>query len=73
MNIPNENGEVLEKTLSGSNSDAVKTTSRGLHYFKLTLHFVTFNKEHFEWLTRLIRDIQVGRLPVQTPGLLCQV
>ena len=35
--IPNENGKVPEETLAGSNSVAMKTTLRGLHYFKMTL------------------------------------
>ena len=37
-NAPNQNdGKVLEETLADSNSDSVKTTLRGLHYFKMAL------------------------------------
>ena len=35
--VPNQNGNILEETLVGSNSDAVKTTLRRLLYFKITL------------------------------------
>ena len=35
--VPNQNGKVLEETLAGSNSEAVKTTFRGLRSFKMTL------------------------------------
>ena len=77
--VPNQNGKVLEETLAGFNSDAVKTTLRYLRYFKMTLpllqvfqkslpillHFVTKNREYYEWLCRLRRNIQVGRLPFQ--------
>ena len=35
--VPNQNEKVLEKTLAGSNSDAVKTTLRRVHYFKMAL------------------------------------
>ena len=35
--ILNENGKVVEETLAVSNSVAVKTTLRGLRYFKITL------------------------------------
>ena len=35
--IPNQNGKVLEENLAGFNSDAVKTTLRGLRYFKMIL------------------------------------
>ena len=34
--VPNQNGKVPEQTLAGSNSDAVKTTLRSRHYFKMT-------------------------------------
>ena len=35
--VPNQNGKVLEETLAGSNSDAVKITLRQrLRYFKMT-------------------------------------
>ena len=37
INIQNQNGKVLEEMLAGSNSDAVKTTLRDLHNFKITL------------------------------------
>ena len=33
-NVQNQNGKVLEELLPGSNSDAVKTTLRGLHDFQ---------------------------------------
>ena len=36
-NILNQNGKVLEETLPGSNSNAVKTTLRGPCCFKMTL------------------------------------
>ena len=37
-NAPNQNdGKVLEETLADSNSDSVKTTLRGLRYFKMAL------------------------------------
>ena len=36
--VPNQNGKVLEETLAGSKSDAVKTTlTRHLRYFKMIL------------------------------------
>ena len=35
--VPNQNGKVLEETVAGSNSDAVKTTLWCLRYFKMTL------------------------------------
>ena len=38
--VINQNGKVLEETLTGSNSDAVKTTGRGLCYFKMKLPFL---------------------------------
>ena len=34
---PTQNEKVLEETLAGSNSDAVKTTLRRIRYFKITL------------------------------------
>ena len=34
--VPNQNGKILEETLAGSNSDAVKKSSR-LRYFKKIL------------------------------------
>ena len=36
-NILNQNEKVLQETLAGSNSDVVKTTLKGLSYFKMTL------------------------------------
>ena len=37
-NAPNQNdGKVLEEMLADSNSDSVKTTLRGLRYFKMAL------------------------------------
>ena len=36
-NILKKNETVLEETLADSNSDAVKTTFRGLRYFKMAL------------------------------------
>ena len=35
--VPNQNGEVLEETLVGFNSDDVKTPLKGLRCFKMTL------------------------------------
>ena len=35
--VPNQNGKVLEKALTGFNSDDVKTTLRHLRCFKMTL------------------------------------
>ena len=35
--IPNQNGKVLEETLSGFNSDNVETTLRRLLCFKMTV------------------------------------
>ena len=35
--VPNQNGKGLEKTLAGFNQDAVKTTFRGIPYFKVML------------------------------------
>ena len=35
--VPNQNGKVLEETLAGFDSDALKTTLRRLRYFKMTL------------------------------------
>ena len=81
--IPNENGKVPEETLAGSNSVAMKTTLRGLHYFKMTLpllkvhqnfsplicHFVIYSRGYYEWLCRLRRNIQIGRLLIQTPSV----
>ena len=80
-NVLNQNGTVLEETLAFSNSDAVKTTLRGLLNFVMTFHlwqvlenlstflclFVIYKREYYEWLSRLRRHIQIGRLPVQTP------
>ena len=40
----NQNGKVLEETLAGSNSNAVKTTLRGLPNSKMTLPFCNFLK-----------------------------
>ena len=40
MNIPNQNGEFLEEILVGFNSDAVKTTLRGLRYFIIIIHIL---------------------------------
>ena len=40
----NQNGKVLEETLAGSNSNAVKTTLRGLPNSKMTLPFCDFLK-----------------------------
>ena len=37
MNFLNYNRKVLEEILAGSNSYADKTTSRGLHNFKMSL------------------------------------
>ena len=37
--VPNQNEKVLEETLLGFNSDAMKTTLRHLRYFKMTLPF----------------------------------
>ena len=34
--VPDENGKVLEETLVGSNSDALKATLIRLRYFKIT-------------------------------------
>ena len=62
-----QNGKVLEETLAGFNSDAVKTPLRRLSYFKMTLPllqvlqkflpipvtFVTHNRKYYEWLCRL--------------------
>ena len=47
--VPNQNRKVLEETLAGFNSDAVKTTlSRRLHYFKMTLPLLqVFQKSLF--------------------------
>ena len=36
-NVLNQYEKVLEETLAGSNSDAVKTTLRGLRNFKMVL------------------------------------
>ena len=72
---PNQNEKVLEETIAGSNSDAVKVT-----YLKMTLffskllknlssflrHFVTLNREYCKQLCRLRRHIQIGLLLV--PG-----
>ena len=81
--VPNENGKVQEETLADSNSDEIKTTLRlyiisklpflFFKFFKnissLPCHFVTYNREYYEWLCRLKRHIQVGRLQVQSTWL----
>ena len=36
-NFPDQNGKVLEERLAGPNSDVVKTTLRGIPYFKTLL------------------------------------
>ena len=41
-NILNQNEKVLEETLANSDSGAVKTTLRGLNYFKMILPFLQF-------------------------------
>ena len=56
--VPNQNGKVLEETLAGSNSDAVKTTLRHLRSFKMTLFFddslfYNFFKNLFPFLCHL--------------------
>ena len=70
----NQNGKVQEETLAYSNSLYLNSI-----YFKIILplfqvfqnlfsficHFVTYNREYYEWLCRLRRYIQVGRLPLQ--------
>ena len=35
-----QNGKVMEVMLAGFNSNAVKTTFRHLHYFKMTLFYL---------------------------------
>ena len=67
---------MLEETLAGSNTDAVKTTLTGLHNFKIALpifqdtekrlatpqsHLVTCGREYYKRLSRLKRHIQIGR------------
>ena len=66
-NVPNKNVKVQEETLADSNSDAVKTILRlyviskwhtlFLKFFKnfslFLCHFVTCNREYYEWLCRL--------------------
>ena len=77
--IPNQNGKVQEETLGDSNLDAAKTTLRLYviskwlsvffkfvkNLFPFLCHFVTYNREYYEWLCSLRRHIQVGRLPIQ--------
>ena len=76
--VSNQNGKVQEEILAGSNSDIVKTTLRlyiiskwpslFFKFFKnlspFPCHFVTYNREYYEWLCRLRCHIQVGRLLV---------
>ena len=77
-NVPNQNGKLLKKRW-GSNSDALETTLRDLHYFKMTLlllqvlgkplllFFVTYNREHYKQLSRLRCQIPIDRVLIQTP------
>ena len=69
-NMLNQTGEVLEETLAGSNSDAVKTTLGGLRYFKMTLpHFaILYSREYCEWFGRLRCHIQTGRCQFKLPS-----
>ena len=42
---PNQSVKVLEETLAGSNSDAVKTTLKRLRCFKMTLPLLQVHKK----------------------------
>ena len=66
-NVRNKNRKVLEETVVGSNSDAVKTTLTGLHYFKIILRLLQVLEKHFPIplftssnLTENIRNGSVG-------------
>ena len=57
-NVPHQNVKVLEESLAGSNSDAVKKPLRGLLYFKMTFPFsqvlekslsITVSLNHIQW------------------------
>ena len=77
-NVLNPNGKVLEETLAGSYSNAMKTTLRRLSNFRTSFSFLkvlekplailsgfsTSSREYYKWLSRLRCHIQVGRLPV---------
>ena len=64
---------MLEEMLACSNSDALKTTLRGLRNFqngllpfasswKASHHSsVTWSREYYKWLSRLKRHIQIGK------------
>ena len=75
-NVPGQNEKALEEMLAVSNSDAVKTTLRGLHNSPNDLtrfcnflkslppflcHFVTWSRESCKCLSRLTRHIQIGK------------
>ena len=49
-NVLNQNGNVLEETVAGPNSDAVKLTLRGLRNFKMTLSLFKFLKRLSQFL-----------------------
>ena len=80
-NVLNQNGIVLKETLTGSNSDAAKTSLGGLCNSKMILlfwkflknlsptfcHLVTYIIMYYEWLNRLRCHIQIARLPVHFP------
>ena len=80
-NVLNQNGIVLKETLTGSNSDAAKTSLKGLCNSEMIFPFWKFLKKlsptfchlatyiimYYEWLNRLRRHIQIARLPVQFP------
>ena len=57
----NENVKVLEKTLDGSNSDAVKTKLGDLIYFKMTLPLLqVFSSVTFSRTIESITNDSVG-------------
>ena len=56
----NQNGKVLEETLAGSNSNAVKTTLRGLPNSKMTLPFCNFLKNLSPFLGYLVGYNSLG-------------
>ena len=82
--VPNHNGKVLEETLADFDLDVWK--QHGVVYiiskwsslfykffknlFPFLCHLVTYNREYYEWLSRLRSQNQIGRLPVQTPQAL---
>ena len=83
MYVPNQYGKVQEKTPGSFKLRCCENNIETLRYFKMTslffkffknlypflCHFVTYNREYYQWFCRLRDHIQVGRLPVQSTWL----